>query len=73
MFIDVIVRRLGVICLAGGLHKFFFLGPARRWESLLLIVAALVLIKPGWKSDLVGVVLIALVLASQRWVRPSRA
>ena len=29
----------------------------------------LVLIKPGWMTDLLGFVLIALTLASQRWVR----
>ncbi|MCO5123320.1 MAG: TRAP transporter permease [Rhizobacter sp.] len=61
---------LGVVCLAGGLHEYFFLGSARWWERALLIVAALVLIKPGWMSDLVGFVLIGLTLASQRWLRP---
>ena len=40
---------------------------------MLLIAAALVLIKPGWMSDLVGLALIALTLASQRWVRRSGA
>ena len=33
--------------------------------------AALVLIKPGWMSDLVGLVLIAATLASQRWLAPT--
>ncbi len=63
---------LGVICLAGGLHEHFFFGPARSWERLMLIAAALVLIKPGWVSDLVGLVLIALTFASNRWLRPAR-
>ncbi|HEY5633144.1 MAG TPA: TRAP transporter permease [Burkholderiaceae bacterium] len=66
-----VTASVGVICLAGGLHEFFFLGPARRWERPLLIIAALVLIKPGWITDLVGLALIAIVLASQRWVRRS--
>jgi TRAP-type uncharacterized transport system fused permease subunit len=66
-----VTATLGVICLAGGLHEHFFGGPARPWERALLLVAALVLIKPGWASDLVGLVLMALVLASQRWVRPA--
>jgi len=64
-----------VVCLAGGLHQHFFLGTARWWERVLLIVAALVLIKPGAISDLAGLILIALTLASQRWVhaRPLRS
>jgi TRAP transporter 4TM/12TM fusion protein len=61
---------IGVICLAAGLHQYFFFGPARSWERVMLIAAALVLIKPGWASDLVGLALIALTVASQRWVRP---
>ncbi|MDP1649318.1 MAG: TRAP transporter permease [Rubrivivax sp.] len=65
-----VTATVGVVCLAGGLHQYFFLGTARPWERLLLIAAALVLIKPGWQSDLVGLVLIALTLASQRWLRP---
>ena len=57
---------IGVICLAGGLHRYFFLGPTRWWEAMMLVAAALVLIKPGWISDLVGVVLIVAVLLGQR-------
>ena len=60
---------VGVMCLAGGLHQHFFLGPARWWERVMLVAAALVLIKPGWATDLIGLVLIALTLASQRWLR----
>ena len=63
-----VTATVGVICLAGGLHEHFFLGRARWWERVMLIVAALVLIKPGWMSDLVGIVLVSLTLASQRWV-----
>ncbi len=66
-----VTAAVGVTCLAGGLHEYFFLGPARRWERVLLIIAALVLIKPGWMSDVAGLALIALILASQRWLRPS--
>jgi len=65
----VITASIGVICLAGGLHRHFFFGPARSWECVMLIAAALVLIKPGWASDLVGLVLIGLTAASQRWLR----
>ena len=68
-----VTASVGVTCLAGGLHHFFFLGPARRWERVLLIIAALVLIKPGWMSDVVGVALILIILASQRWIGHSKA
>ncbi len=66
----IVTATIGVVCLAGGLHEHFFLGPARWWERLLLIVAALTLIKPGWMSDLAGFVLIGVTLASQHWLRP---
>jgi len=64
---------VGVTCLAGGLHEHFFWGPARSWERALLLVAAIVLITPGWQSDLVGIVLIGVVAVSQRWIRPASA
>ena len=70
VMLAVVSATIGVICLAGGLHEYFFFGPARWWERIMLIVAALVLIKPGWQSDLAGVALIALTVASQRWARP---
>ena len=69
----VVTATIGVVCLAGALHQHFFLGTARWWERALLMVAALVLIKPGWVSDLVGIVLIVVVFASQRWLRPRAA
>ena len=65
-----ITATVGVICLAAGLHQYFFFGPARSWERVMLIVAALVLIKPGWASDLIGLLLIGLTVASQLWRRP---
>ena len=67
----VVTASLGVICLAAGLHEHFFLGRARAWERVLLIAAALVLIKPGWITDLIGLGLVVTTLASQRWVRPA--
>ncbi len=64
-----ITATIGVMCLAGSLHGYFFFGPTRIWERLLLIVAAFVLIKPGIVSDLVGLVLIAVTIASQILLR----
>ena len=73
MFSSALTATVGVICLAAGLHAYFFFGPARWWERVLLIVAALVLIKPGWQSDLIGVALIAAVSASQLLSRGASA
>jgi TRAP transporter 4TM/12TM fusion protein len=68
-----VTATIGVICLAGGLHEHFFFGNARWWERILLIVAALVLIKPGWVSDLVGIALIGVTVLSQLTVRRESA
>lgn len=73
MVSSALTATVGVICLAGGLHSYFFFGPARWWNRILLIVAALVLIKPGWQSDLIGVALIGVVSAGQIWARGASA
>jgi TRAP transporter 4TM/12TM fusion protein len=56
---------VGVMCLAAGLQGYL-LREARWWERVILVVAALLLIKPGYISDAIGLVLLALVVASQR-------
>lgn len=66
-----VTATIGVTCLAGGLHAYFFFGLARWWERLMLITAALVLIKPGLTTDLIGLGLVALIVASQLWLRPA--
>ncbi len=71
MVLATVTAIVGVTCLAGGLHEHFFWGRARSWERALLLVAAIVLIAPGWRSDLLGVALIGLVAASQRMIRPA--
>ena len=54
----------GILLLAAGLHGYL-LRPATFWERGLLIVAAFGLVKPGWVTDVMGVVLLAVVIASQ--------
>ena len=58
---------IGCICLAAGLHGYF-VAAARPWERALLIAAALLLIKPGWITDVIGLVLLGVVVAVQ-WPR----
>ena len=62
---------IGVILLAGSLFGYL-IGPCTRWHRVLLFVAALGLIKPGWETDLIGLVLLALVLASQYFVKAKK-
>jgi TRAP-type uncharacterized transport system fused permease subunit len=58
------------MCLAAG--QFGYLArEARPWERVLLIAAALLLIKPGIYSDLVGLALLGIVLVSQKGISPA--
>jgi TRAP transporter 4TM/12TM fusion protein len=59
---------VGVTCLAGGLAGYF-VGNASWWQRLLLVAAALVLIKPGIYTDLAGISLMAVVIISQLLAR----
>jgi TRAP transporter 4TM/12TM fusion protein len=54
----------GVILLAAGLFGYL-LRPASAWQRAVLIVAALLLIKPGWITDLAGLALALLVAGVQ--------
>ncbi len=56
---------VGVMCLAAGLQGYM-LREARWWERAVLVVAALLLIKPGYISDAIGLLLLAAVIVSQR-------
>lgn len=67
-----ITATVGVICLAGALHRSFFFGTARIWESAMLLAAALLLIKPGLTTDLIGAGLVALTIISQIFLRPKQ-
>lgn len=55
---------LGIFCLAGAMIGYFK-RPMATWERLLAFAAALLLIAPGIKTGLVGIVLIAPVLVAQ--------
>jgi TRAP transporter 4TM/12TM fusion protein len=56
---------IGVVALAGGLFGWFA-GPTRMWQRVLLVVAALALIKPGSVTDMIGLALLAIVVISQK-------
>ncbi|MEO8506087.1 MAG: TRAP transporter permease [Betaproteobacteria bacterium] len=69
--LGVVSSVVGVIALAGGLFGYF-VGRCSAWQRVLLVVGALLLIKPGLYSDLVGIALLAVVFGTQRLQR-SRA
>ncbi len=60
---------IGVTALAASLHGYL-LRRARLWERVALFGSAIVLIKPGLYTDLVGVVALSAVLLSQQMIRP---
>jgi TRAP transporter 4TM/12TM fusion protein len=55
---------LGVIALAGA-AEWYYLRPNRHYESILLLIAAVCLIKPGWITDVIGLSLFITVTLSQ--------
>ena len=59
-----ITATVGTICLAAGLFGYL-LREARMWERIALLAAALLLIKPGLITDLIGAALLITVVASQ--------
>jgi TRAP transporter 4TM/12TM fusion protein len=58
-----VTASIGALLLGAGLHGYL-LRSAVWWERLVLISAALCLIKPGWLSDLFGFGLLGVVVAS---------
>ncbi|MFN3743763.1 MAG: TRAP transporter permease [Hyphomicrobiaceae bacterium] len=63
---------VGVTCLAAGLHSYF-LRPTLLHERFMLIASAVVLIKPGLITDLVGGGLLAATVASQLLIHRAAA
>jgi TRAP-type uncharacterized transport system fused permease subunit len=54
----------GVIALAGGLFGWL-IGFASAWQRAVLIIGALMVIKPGVYTDAIGLGLLALVVGAQ--------
>jgi TRAP transporter 4TM/12TM fusion protein len=58
----------GVILLAAGLHAYLIV-PAPPWQRIVMIAAALCLIKPGLYTDGAGAILAAIVITAQLLTR----
>jgi TRAP transporter 4TM/12TM fusion protein len=67
-----VTASVGVVLFAAGLHGYL-LTAAAYWQRVLLVVAGLLLIKPGIYTDLAGVAIAAFVVAAQHWARRSTA
>jgi TRAP transporter 4TM/12TM fusion protein len=68
ILLTTITAIIGVIALAASLHGYLF-RPTRLWERVVLFGAALLLIKPGWMTDLTGLAALAAVVLSQQALR----
>ena len=59
---------IGVMAFAAGLQGYLLARDAKAWERIVLIAAAVMLIKPGYVTDAIGVGLLALVYLSNRFL-----
>ena len=66
-----ITATIGCICLAAGMFGYL-LREANWWERGLLLAAALLLIKPGLITDLIGFALLAAVAVNQKYLNPAK-
>jgi TRAP transporter 4TM/12TM fusion protein len=69
VFTSFVSATIGVICLAAGLHGYL-LRENTWWERVLLVAAAILLIKPGYLTDAIGLVLLASVAINQKILNP---
>ncbi len=59
-----VTATVGCVTLAAGLFGYL-VRPCVAWERMVLVTAALLLIIPGWVTDLIGFTLLAVILARQ--------
>ncbi len=62
--IAVVTATIGIVALAAAVQGYLF-GHALRYERVILLAAALMLIVPGWRTDLIGGSLIAAAIISR--------
>jgi len=60
---------LGTVALAGAMSGYFF-GNVIWWQRVLLGVGSITLIYPGWQTDLLGIVLVAIATAASKLANP---
>ena len=67
-----VTASIGCIAIAGGLHGYF-VGPTKPWHRVLLIAAAFCLVNPTPVTDVIGLVLLAVVALVQWRERPAKS
>ena len=70
IMVAVISALFGVACLAAAVQRCIIV-EAYRHEIAMLYLTAFIMIKPGWKTDLTGLILFSIVLGLQ-WMRKKR-
>jgi TRAP transporter 4TM/12TM fusion protein len=65
----VITASIGIICLAAGIIGYL-LKEANVLERVILLAAAILLIKPGWITDIIGLLFVGLVVILQLRTEP---
>jgi TRAP transporter 4TM/12TM fusion protein len=65
-FLSVATATVGVVMLAGGMIGWFLKG-TNAYERLFLLAGAILLIKPGITTDIIGLALLAAVIFSQKF------
>ena len=60
---------LGTIALAGAMSGYFF-GNVNWWQRVVLGMGSITLIYPGWKTDLLGIALVAIAIAASKLANP---
>ncbi len=61
---------LGILCLASAVENYFFI-KNKLYERIPLFAAAITLLYPGTLSDIIGIVVLAFVIISQRYRKKS--
>jgi TRAP transporter 4TM/12TM fusion protein len=60
---------IGIICLAAGIIGYL-IKETNTLERIILLIAAILLIKPGWITDLIGLLCVAMVVILQLRINP---
>ena len=64
LILALITALIGMYGLAGAVSGYFRT-PARAWERILLAIGGLLLVNPGWKTSLLGFVLVGLMFVKK--------
>jgi TRAP transporter 4TM/12TM fusion protein len=72
VLLSMMTASIGVVMLAGGMIGCFF-RDTRIFERVFLFIGSILLIKPGIYTDLIGLVFLGVVLASQQYRKRKKA